>query len=281
MAITFGNRIGGNTSGAWAAYPVTDSVGGAAVGLLRGDMTTGVVTSASGGNALTSLSASELATLSALLQEMLPNGAPLTNPLAFLRKLVGAVGLTNSDVITLTAVNVGVQNYELRATLTAAGTMLVYVPNSAACGLYTGFGADADASVIPTTQRYDAVANVPGLYLAGAVALAVPVAVGAPTVTLSTTLSAGYAEVDATAARLFRVEKINRAIADPGPGAGTLLFDLQFAASGLGGNQNATVVNIAGDLTVPAGWLYRVVNPAVGDATLADVALTVAGSIAL
>ena len=43
MAITFGTRIGGNTSGAWAAYPITDSVGATAVGIIRGDMATGVV----------------------------------------------------------------------------------------------------------------------------------------------------------------------------------------------------------------------------------------------
>jgi hypothetical protein len=282
MAISFGTRIGGTSLGSWAAYPISDSAGSVAIGIIRGDMASGVVTSAVGATALTSLSTAELTAMSTLLKALIANGSPSANALSFLRSLVGLGGLTNSDDITLSAVLVAGTNYELRATLAAPGTLFAYVPNSAACGIFTGFSsAGAPVPVIPTTQRYDAIANVPGLFLPGAVSMAVPNAAGSSTITLVATKSAGYAENSATAAKDFRVEKINMAAADPGAGAGTLLFNVSFAGVGPGANQQATITSVAGDLTVPAGWLYRVVNPAAIDGSLADVSITVAATIAL
>jgi hypothetical protein len=289
MATTFSSNIGSSSKGGFSAYAVTTDD---FVVAFFADMVTGEVTNAADGEEVyaTTLSANQLAALSTNLKGLLAaavaSGAdPTDNPLAYLRKLVGFVALDDGQTLTYDTSNIDGDVYEFYVELTnQPGTVLMYIPNSAAAGLYTGSGSDeasAPPPVIPTTQRADAVANVPGLPLAGAVCMAVPNAVGAPTITLSNTLSSGYAQTDATAQADFIVEKINMSAADPGAGAGTLLFNVRFAASGLGGNQQATIANVAGDLTVPGGWLYRVVNPSPADATLADIALTIAGTVAL
>jgi hypothetical protein len=264
MAVTYGSNLGSNARGAFALIPVTAGAPADSFGILRA--LSGVIVASD-----VPLTALQLAALNAGYSAL--NSGDVDD-LGVLSALVGVVSLDSTNVVTLSVVG-GV----LRATCSAAGKVVVYVPNSAASGIVVGGSGGAPA---PTTQRADAVANVPGLFLPGAVAMAVPVAVGAPTVTLVPALSAGYAENSATLQKDFRVEKVNMTVAGPAvaPGAGTLLFNVRFAAIGSGTNQQqATITSVAGDLTVPAGWLYRVVTPAAADATLADVSITVAGTL--
>jgi hypothetical protein len=293
MATTFSSNIGSSSKGGFSAYAVTTDD---YVSAFFANMTTGEVINSTDGEEqyATTLSANQLAALSTNLKGLLAaavaSGAdPTANPLAYLRKLVGFVALDDGQTFTYTTSTYtvdGVDYEEFYIELTnQPGTVMMYIPNSAAAGLFTGSGSDntsLPAPVIPTNQRADAVANVPGIPLAGAVCMAIPNAAGAPTITLSNTASAGYAKTGATLATDFIVEKINMSAADPGPGLGTLMFAFRFAAGGAAGNQRASTTSVApGDLTVPAGWLYRVVCPVPADATLADVALTIAGTVAL
>ena len=280
MAITKGTPIGSGALNSWSAFPISDSVGGTAIALFRGDLSSGAVT-ASGSADSPALSAAQLASLSSLLTALIANGAPTTNALSFLRKLIGVVGLTNGDIVSITAANIAGNVWELRASLASAGTLLVYYPNSAAAGLFTGFGADADASVIPTTQRSEYVANIPGLPLGGVACLSVPnpAGTGQQTITLTSTLISGFASTAATvAAADFRVEKFLMSGGDPGIGLATHMFDINFA---VGDSESTVVVPGGGGFTVLPGFLYRVVNPSPANATLADVAITLVGQLPL
>jgi hypothetical protein len=278
MAVTYSlPNLGSSSNGGFGIYAVT-TTGAEAISVLKADFATNTVSAVTGAVPLTALQTAGLSTLLAKLRTALPSG----DPLALLRKLAGVLSTENGVTLTLSVSTAGTE-HTLLATTSAAAGVLVYIPNSAAAGLFTGSGADVSAVTVPTTQRYDAIANVPGLFLGGVVCMAVPNAATSGTViTLDATKTAGYAENSATAQKDFRVEKINMAAADPGPGLGTLLFNVRFAATGSGAtNQQATVTSVAGDLTVPAGWLYRVVNPAVADTTLADVSITVGATIPL
>jgi hypothetical protein len=278
MAVTYGSsNLGSSSNGGFGIYAVS-TTGAEAISVLKADFATNVVSEVANAVPLTALQTAALSTLLAKIRTALPSG----DPLSLLRKLAGVLSTENGVTIALSVSTVGTE-HTLVATTSAAAGVLVYIPNSAAAGPFTGYGADADSSVVPTTQRYDAIANVPGLFLPGVASMAVPNAAGsATTITLDAAKTAGYAENSATAQKDFRVEKINMAVADPGVGAGTLLFLVRFAATGGGAtNQQATVTSVAGDLTVPAGWLYRVVNPAAIDATLADVSITVGATIPL
>jgi hypothetical protein len=75
------------------------------------------------------------------LTEPLRDAVPLADTLALLRKLVGVISLTDGVIITLSTTSVGAV-HTLLATPSVADKLLVYVPNSAATGLYTGSGAD-------------------------------------------------------------------------------------------------------------------------------------------
>jgi flagellar hook protein FlgE len=189
MATTFSSNIGSSSKGGFSAYAVTTDD---FVVAFFADMVTGEVTNAADGEEVyaTTLTANQLAALSTNLKGLLAaavaSGAdPTDNPLAYLRKLVGFVALDDGQTLTYDTSNIDGDVYEFYVEMTnQPGTVLMYIPNSAAAGLYTGSGSDeasAPPPVIPTTQRADAVANVPGLPLAGAVCMAVPNAVGAPT----------------------------------------------------------------------------------------------------
>ena len=285
MAITFGSPIGSTSPGSFSILPAQVESGDTVTLLAVGE--TGGVEYGDVLPDCFTITEAQAIGIQSLLTALIDNGGGdyASNELSYLRKLVGLVSLTNGQTITLgiSTEVVGSRTLSLlNATCSDDGTVVMYVPNSASAGLYTGPGADSiPAPIIPAVQRQDAVANVPGLPLSGAVCMAVPNAVGAPAINLSETLSSGYAQTGATADTDFIVEKIDMADADPGPGLGTLMFAFRFAAGGESSNQQATIEFASTDLEVPAGWLYRVVNPNPADATLADVAMTVAGTLSL
>jgi len=141
MVISFGSNIGSSSSGAWGAFPVSDSVGGASFAILDGNVSTGVVLPVTGGVPLTVLQAEALSDILAGLINGTPAGTVTGSELEFLRKLVGVLPVTASDLVTLSAANVGGSVWRLSASISTAGTALVYIPNSAAAGIFTGDGA--------------------------------------------------------------------------------------------------------------------------------------------
>jgi hypothetical protein len=150
MAITFGSNIGSATSGAFAIFPVNDSVGGAAFNILDANVVTGAVVSVTGGVPLTSLQTGALSAILAKLISGVPAGTVTGNELEFLQKLVGVLSLKTGATVTLSAVNTVGNVWRLSAVLSVAGEALVYVPNSAAEGLFTGEGAGAGSSAAPS-----------------------------------------------------------------------------------------------------------------------------------
>jgi hypothetical protein len=280
MATTFGSNLGSNSNGGFAIYPMT-TTGAETVTIFKANLVTGEVTLTvpplTNPVPFTSL---QLAALSALLKRLISVGVPdAANAVAYLRKLVGVVSLTSGTDVALAAVGLGGGDYGFNVNLDAAGTALIYVPNSAAAGLFTGFGADS--IVIPptvTTQRYDAIANVPGLYLPGAVCIAAPLAqASVQSWTVVANKSQGNCLAQSTGVVQFLVEKY-LITAGTAPGAGSKLFDVEFQPGFFVGSvQNI----VAGNLVVAPGEVVRVVNPVGGDATLADVSIVVGGTMPL
>ena len=263
MAITFGSNIGSNSSGAFAIIPVTASAPADTFGILT--VSGGAIVAA--GVPLTAL---QLAALNATYSAL--NSGDVT-ALGVLSALVGVVSLDSANTVSLSMVG-----STLTATCSAAAKVVVFVPNSASSGIVVG--GSGGAGPIPTVQRYDAIANVPGLPLAGVACLSGPnpAGTGNKTITFSTDLITGYASTGPTAQADFDVEKIDMSLADPGVGAGTAMFTIRFAA---GARQPTIVVPVGGGFTVLPGWMYRIVNPSPADATLADVALTLVGQMPL
>lgn len=278
MAVTYGTlNLGSSSNGGFAIYPVATTAS-EAVSILKADFSTNTVEAVPGAVPLTALQRDALSTL----LDALRTAQPTADTLAILRKLVGVLSMTDGITLTLSKFSVG-DIHTLVAVPSLASKLLVYVPNSAASGPFTGSGAETGVPVvIPTTQRYEAVANVPGLYLPGVACLSVPNPAGlnSKTITFDTNLLSGYAVTGATLQRDFRVEKIDMSAADPGVGLGTLMFLLRFGAGGAAGNQQATVQSPSSFSVLP-GWLYRIVNPAGADASLADVAFTLVGGLPL
>lgn len=145
MAINYGStNLGGADRGGFAIYGVQDTAGGAPFSVLDADIVTGQVTAVANAVPLTSL---QVSALSVIFKKLIQNvGVVAGNELQYLRKLVGVVTMTTGPILTLSAANVGGNVWRLSATLSAAGYALVYVPNSAAAGLFTGDGASAGAS---------------------------------------------------------------------------------------------------------------------------------------
>lgn len=137
MATTYGSvNLGSSSKGGFAIYTAA-TTGATAVSLLKADFATNIVSKVTGAVPLTDLQSEALSTILAKLRD----AVPLADTLALLRKLVGVISLTDGVIITLSTTSVGAV-HTLLATPSVADKLLVYVPNSAATGLYTGSGAD-------------------------------------------------------------------------------------------------------------------------------------------
>ena len=149
MAINYGStNLGGADRGGFAIYGVQDTVGGGVISVLDADIVTGQVTAVTNAVPLTSL---QVSALSIVFKKLIQNvGTVAGNQLEYLRKLVGVVSMTTGPTVTLSAAPQGGNVWRLEATLSAAGSALVYVPNSAAAGLFTGDGSSAGAGGPPT-----------------------------------------------------------------------------------------------------------------------------------
>jgi hypothetical protein len=277
MAITFGTPIGSNSNGGFAILPADVEAGDVVTLLVVGE----------GGNVydgepvpdaftITSLQA---AAIQALLGALIDGAGDYeANQLAYLRKMVGIVSLTDGQTITLSTDTVTIGSNDvtvLNATCAEDGTVVMYVPNSASSGLYTGIGAEEGGGPAPTASRQEYVANVPGLYLQDVACLVAP-NFGAA-VTIDPALCGGFAQTPgATATRSFLVEKttIN---APAAVGAGDQLFLLDFAT----GDNAATISGeTSANYEIATGELLRIVNPGTADADLADVAISLVGTLA-
>jgi hypothetical protein len=145
MAVTYGSvNLGSSADGAFAIYPAS-TTGAEAISVLKADFATNVVSAVTGAVPLTDL---QSAALSALLAK-LRAAVPAASTLAVLRKLVGVLSLTNGVGLTLSVSSVGAV-HTLVATTSAAGSVLVYVPNAASSGLYTGSNSDTGEQSLPT-----------------------------------------------------------------------------------------------------------------------------------
>jgi hypothetical protein len=263
MAVTYGSNLGSNSLGAFAIIPVTAGAAADTFGVLQ--VVAGEIAAAD-----VPLTALQLAALNSTYAKL---NSGTVDALGVLSALVGVVSLDSANTVSLSMVG-----DVLTATCSAAGKVAVFVPNSAASGIVVGGSGGGGA--VPTTQRYDAVANVPGLPLAGVACLSAPNPAGtnSKTIVFATPLLTGYASTAATAQTDFNVEKIDMSLPDPGVGAGTPMFTLRFAA---GAQQPTVVVPPGGGFTVLPGWMYRIVNPNPADATLADIAITLVGYLPL
>jgi hypothetical protein len=286
MATTFSSNIGSKSLGGFSAYAVTTDD---YVSAFFADMVTGNVINSTSGEEqyATTLSAGQLAALStnlkALLAAAVASGAdPTAAPLAYLRKLVGFVALDDGQTLTYSTSTYtvdGVDYEEFYIELTnQPGTVMMYIPNSASAGLFTGSGSDevsVPPPVIPTTQRTEYVANVPGLYLPGVACLTAPNSTGVAITLTPASNVRGIAGTAPTGSVDFLVEKYDYAT-NPAPGLGTKLFDIRFNGSVI-----PTVEDIQPDQIIDASEILRVVNPVGGDATLADVAISIMGTLPL
>jgi hypothetical protein len=285
MATTFSSNIGSSSKGGFSAYAVTTDD---YVTAFFADMVTGEVTNASGGEEVyaTTFSANQLAALSTNLKGLLAaavaSGAnPLLNPLAYLRKLAGFVALSDGQVLTYAVGNISGNVYEFYIELaTTPQTVMMYIPNSAAAGLFTGSGSDevsVPPPIVPTTQTCDYFTYIPGLYLPGVPAMTasglndVPVTIGAVGDSL------GFAEAVAFGDATFVVEKFAIQTPPVAVGAGTKLFDVRFPA----GEAVAVIENVAVNLTIDGDTGIRIINPIAGDATLAGVTIRIAATCPL
>ena len=264
MAATYGTRIGSTTNGAFAIYPVA-TTGADVISILNADSVTGAVTVATGGAALSAL---ELSALSTLLKALISAQAVGGNVLSYLRKLVGVVGLTNGATVALSVANVAGNVWTLRATASGAGEFLVYVPSSVACGLYTGFGADADSSVIPATQAFDLSGFAYGVLPPALPLIFTPVTRANTIVDFAA--SVGVAGVPSTLAKTFAVGSYANAT-----GVVTPIGTIDFAA----GDRTATTALTTS--TFQPGTSIILLTPAASDATLASVGITLKVSVPL
>jgi hypothetical protein len=146
MATTFGSNIGSASKGAYAILPV-NTTGAASFDIIDADVVTGAVVASP--NNLT-LTANQEAALSAIFAKVIagvPAGAVTGNELAFIQKLVGVLSLVNGATVTLAVTNTAGNVWRLSADVSAAGEYFVYVPNSAAEGLFTGQGSSGDSNL--------------------------------------------------------------------------------------------------------------------------------------
>lgn len=138
MAVTYGStNLGSSGNGAFAIYSAS-TTGAEAVSVLQANFTTNVVSAVSSAVPLTALQTAALSTLLAKLRAAVPSASTLS----VLRKLVGVLSMTDGVSLTLSVSSVG-SVHTLRATTSAAGSVLVYVPNAAASGLYSGSNSDS------------------------------------------------------------------------------------------------------------------------------------------
>ena len=156
MANTFGPNIGSASAGGFAAIPVkTDDY---YLYPFKANIVTGVVenlTDPGYSQYAPTLSALQLSALTTILKKLLTSAVaagadPTLEPAAYLRKLVGIVSLQSGYDIEIVADSLGGDVYALNGeSLDSSNVgvqvsdMLLYIPNSAAAGLFTGSGADA------------------------------------------------------------------------------------------------------------------------------------------
>jgi hypothetical protein len=279
MATTFSSNIGSSSKGGFAVYTATTTDYFTA---FDANIVTGVVTKSADTAYAASITDSQAAALTTNLQALLAaaiaSGAdPTANPLAYLSKLAGFMALDDGQTFSLNADNVSGDIYEFYADVSAGitpGTLALYIPNSAAAGLFTGANSNGTA---PVTQRADATANIPGLPLNGAACLTVPYKGDLGWAIVPNRSVANCLTAATGAFALFRVEKYDLTT-NTAPGTGTRLFDIRFDI----GNFYAVPFNVdTAELTIPTNFGLRIVNPNPANATLADVSITIAGTVAL
>lgn len=134
---TFGTNVASTSKGAFAIFSVAANAGEKVV-LFDANIVTGEVVAVAGKLPLTSL---QTAALSTVFKSLLSLGTVGGNELEFLQKLVGVLPLTAGDSVTLDASLKAGDVWHFGFVPLNAGTVLVYVPNSAAAGPYTGSGA--------------------------------------------------------------------------------------------------------------------------------------------
>ena len=182
MAITFGTPIGSTSPGSFAILPAQVEAGDVVTLLAVGEA--GAVEYGDVLPDTFTITEAQAAGLQNLLVALIDNsgGDYDGNKLAYLRKLVGLVSLTDGQTITLSIDTVVIGSSTLtllNATCADDGTVVMYVPNSAAAGFYTGPGAEeGSGGGGGGAQRYDGGANIPGLYLPGVASLVVLNALG-------------------------------------------------------------------------------------------------------
>lgn len=291
MATTFSSNIGSGSLGGFSAYAVTTDD---YVSAFFADMVTGNVINSTDGEEqyATTLSAQQLAALSTNLKGLLAaavaSGAdPTTAPLAYLRKLVGFVALDDgrvldyqTDTYTVGGVNYTEFYIDIRGgspPSPAPGTVMMYIPNSASAGLFTGSGSDnasGGGGGGGSGGRPEYVANVPGLYLQSVACLVAPNF--GPAVTIDPAQCGGFAQTPGlTSTRSFLVEKTSVA-APAAVGSGDQLFLVDFA---VGDNAATLSGQTPANYEIATGELLRIVNPTPGDADLADVAISLIGTL--
>jgi hypothetical protein len=254
MAITYGSNLGANSLGSAALIPVTAGAAADSFGILT--VSGGFLVAAN-----VPLTALQLASLNATYAAL--NSGDV-DPLGVLSALVGVVSLDSANTVTLSMVG-----STLTATCSAAGKVIVYVPNSASSAIVVG-GQGASGS----GGRPEYVANVPGLYLPGVACLVVPNF--GDSVTIDPDFCGGFAQTaGATTNRDFRVEKTTVSSPDA-VGSGDLLFNVRFAS----GDTVATIEDgTPANYIIATDELIRIVNPIAGDLNLADVAISLIGTL--
>lgn len=263
MAVTYGSvNLGSSANGAFGIY-TANAAGAEAISVLKADFATNVVSAVVGAVPLTDLQSDALSVLLAKLR----TAVPAADILSVLRKLVGVVSLTNGVNIALSVSSVGAV-HTLVATTSAAGNALVYVPNSASAGLFTGFGADADASVIPATQAFDLSGFAYGVLPPALPLIFTPVTRANTIVDFAA--SVGVAGVPGTVAKTFAVGSYANAT-----GVVTPIGTIDFAA----GARTATTALTTS--TFQPGESILVSTPAASDVTLASVGITLKVSVPL
>jgi hypothetical protein len=264
MAATYGSNIGSSANGAFAIFPIS-TTGADAIAILDADVVTGAVTAVPSAVALSAL---ERDALSTLLSALIDAAAVGGNALSYLRKLVGVVSLTNGAKVTLSVANTVGNVWRLTATASGAGEFLVYIPSSVAAGPFTGFGADADSTVVPALQAFDLSGFAYGV-LPPALPLIFTPVTRADTV-VDFAASVGVAGTPGTLAKTLVVGSYANAT-----GVVTNIGTIDFAA---GARTATTALTTA---TFQPGTSIILLTPAASDATLASVGITLKVSVPL
>lgn len=151
MATTFGSNLGSNALGGFAILPaVTDDVGDIPR-IFTANMVTGQVQNSEplGFTECFTFTDLQLAAMSTALKALIDAdpAAVAGNEVAYARKLVGIMALNDGQVLTWGIAATSAEGVTFYVEVENPGSILCYVPNSAAAGIYTGFGSDVSGPV--------------------------------------------------------------------------------------------------------------------------------------